>query len=188
MKNIFLFIITSFILLSCYENSQKTKLLNFGSFTIQAPKDWKKINSDSYDSNAGIIITKNNDSIFYDYGPYSYSLEENVTIISRKDFNELLTVNPKADTTEFIVIDKNATREDFIKSKIIYKKIDGYKAKIVEPKKAGKGMTGIYIDSLKTGSIGKISFNLYGTNLSKQSQTELLKVIQTLHFIKQSDR
>lgn len=182
MKNIFLFITTSFIFFSCSENSQKTKLLTFGSFTIQAPKDWKKINSDSYDSNAGIIVTKNNDSIFYDYGPYSYSLEENVTIISRKDFNELLTVNPKADTTEFIVIDKNTNREDFIKSKITYQKVDGYRAKILVPKKVGKGMTGIYIDSLKAGPIGKISFNLYGTDLPKQSQTELLKVIQTLQF------
>lgn len=184
MKNISLFIFASFILLSCSENSQKTKSMDFRSFTLQAPKYWNKLKLDAYDSNAGIIVTKNNDSIFYDYGPYSYSLEENVTIISRKDFNELLTVNPNADTTEFIVIDKNANREDFVKSKITYKKIDGYDAKIVEPKQVGKGITGVYIDSLKTGSIGKISFNLYGTNLKKESQVELLKAIQTLQFRK----
>ncbi|MDQ1855639.1 hypothetical protein [Chryseobacterium sp. WLY505] len=158
--------------------------MDFRSFKLQAPKDWSKLKMDAYDSNAGIIITKNNDSIFYDYGPYSYSLEENVTIISRKDFNELLAVNPKADTTQFIVIDKNTNREDFVKSKITYKKIDGYKAKIVEPKQVGNGMTGVYIDSLKTGSIGKIRFNLYGKNLKKESQAELLKAIQTLQFRK----
>lgn len=184
MKKTSLFIFTSFIVLSCSDNSKKTKSMDFRSFKLQAPKDWSKLKMDAYDSNAGIIITKNNDSIFYDYGPYSYSLEENVTIISRKDFNELLTVNPKADTTEFIVIDKNANREDFVKSKITYKKIDGYKAKIVEPKQIGKGITGIYIDSLKTESLGKIRFNLYGKNLKKESQTELLKAIQTLQFRK----
>ncbi|WP_162800857.1 hypothetical protein [Chryseobacterium sp. KLBC 52] len=158
--------------------------MDFRSFRLQAPKDWSKLKMDAYDSNAGIIITKNNDSIFYDYGPYSYSLEENVTIISRKDFNELLAVNPKADTTQFIVIDKNTNREDFIKSKITYKNIDGYKAKILEPKQVGKGMTGVYIDSLKTGSIGNIKFNLYGINLKKESQAELLKAIHTLQFRK----
>ncbi|RKE77955.1 MULTISPECIES: hypothetical protein [unclassified Chryseobacterium] len=182
MKKASLFIFASFILLSCSENSIRS--LDFGDFRLKAPGSWKKLKPEACDSNAGIIITKNNDSIFYDYGPYSYSLEENVTIINRKDLNELLTVNPKADTTEFIVIDKNASREDFIKSKISYKKIDGYKAKIVEPKQVGKGMTGVYIDSLKTESIGNIKFNLYGINLKKESQVELLKAIQTLQFRK----
>ncbi|WP_454047444.1 hypothetical protein [Chryseobacterium sp. Marseille-Q8038] len=158
--------------------------MDFRSFAFQAPKDWSKLKMDAYDSNAGIIVTKNNDSIFYDYGPYFYSLEENITIISRKDVNELLTVNPQADTIAFIIIDKNSNREDFVKSKITYKKINGYKAKIVEPKQVGKGMTGIYIDSLKTESIGKIGFNLYGTNLKKESQIELLQAIQTLKFRK----
>lgn len=182
MKKTSLFIFASFILLSCSENSIRS--LDFGDFRLKTPGSWKKLKPEACDSNAGIIITKNNDSIFYDYGPYSYSLEENIAIISRKDFNELLAVNPKADTTQFIVIDKNTNREDFVKSKITYKKIDGYKAKIVEPKQIGKGITGIYIDSLKTDPIGNIKFNLYGINLKKESQAELLKAIQTLQFRK----
>ncbi|MDR6463361.1 hypothetical protein [Chryseobacterium sediminis] len=159
--------------------------MDFRSFSFQAPKDWNQLTLDDYDSNAGIIITKNKDSIFYDYGPYSNPLDEtSAVIISREELRELLKVNPKADTTEFIILNENTRREDFIKSKITYKKIDGYKAKLLEPKKIGKGMTGVYIDSLKTGSLGKIRFNLYGTNLKKESQTELLKAIQTLQFTK----
>ncbi|WPO91666.1 hypothetical protein [Chryseobacterium sp. YR459] len=159
--------------------------MDFGSFKIQAPKTWNKLKTDAYDSNAGIIVTKNNDSVFYDYGPYSSSLEEPTgAIISRKDLNELLKVNPEADTTAFIILNENANQEDFIKSKIAYKKIDGYKAKILEPKQVGKGMTGVYIDSIKTVSLGKIRFNLYGTNLKKENQIELLKAIQTLQFRK----
>lgn len=185
MKNRFLFIFVSCILLNCTESSQTTKSMDFHSFTFQAPKDWHQLRLDAYDSNAGIIVTKNNDSIYYDYGPYSNSLEQlSAPIITRKDMNELLKVNPDIDTTEFIIINTNETQEDFIQSKVTYKKIDGYKAKILEPKQAGKGITGIYIDSLKTGSLGKIRFNLYGTNLKKESQTELLKAIQTLRFTK----
>lgn len=163
--------------------------MDFGSFTFQAPKDWSRLKMTAYDSNAGIIITKNSDSIYYDFGPYSSSLEEpSAPIISRQNLKEFLKVNPKIDTSEFIIINDNANHEDFIQSKITYKKIDGYKAKILEPKHIGKGMTGIYIDSIKTGSIGKIRFNLYGTNLKKKSQNELLKVIHTLRFTKQNDR
>lgn len=185
MKNISLFIIISFIILSCSEHSQKTKSMDFGSLKIQAPKTWNKLKTDAYDSNAGIIVTKNNDSVFYDYGPYSSSLEEPTgAIISRKDLNELLKVNPETDTTAFMILNENANQEDFIKSKIAYKKIDGYKAKILEPKQVGKGMTGVYIDSIKTVSLGKIRFNLYGTNLKKENQIELLKAIQTLQFRK----
>ncbi|UKB80322.1 hypothetical protein [Chryseobacterium sp. MEBOG07] len=159
--------------------------MDFGSFKIQTPKTWNKLKTDAYDSNAGIIVTKNNDSIFYDYGPYSSSLEEPTdAIISRKDLNELLKVNPEADTTAFMILNANANQEDFIKSKITYKKVDGYKAKILEPKQVGKGMAGVYIDSIKTGSLGKIRFNLYGTNLTKESQNELLKAIHTLQFRK----
>lgn len=185
MKNTFLCICASFILLNCYENSQKTQSMDFRSFTLQAPKDWSKLKPDAYDSNAGIIVTKNNDSIFYDYGPYSNSLEQLSTpVISRKELNELLKVNPDADTTLFIILKENENQEDFIKSKITLKKIDGYNAKILEPKQVGKGITGVYIDSLKTESIGKIRFNLYGTNLKKENQAELLKAIQTLNFAK----
>ncbi|MCW1960541.1 hypothetical protein [Chryseobacterium viscerum] len=159
--------------------------MDFGSFKIQAPKTWNKLKTDAYDSNAGIIVTKNNDSVFYDYGPYSNSLEEPTgAIISRKDLNELLKVNPEADTTAFMILNEDANQEDFIKSKITYKKIDGYKAKILAPKQIGKGMTGVYIDSIKTVSLGKIRFNLYGTNLKKENQIELLKAIQTLQFRK----
>lgn len=159
--------------------------MDFRNFSFQAPKDWNQLKLDDYDSNAGIIVTKNKDSIFYDYGPYSNPLDEtSAVIITREELRELLKVNPKADTTEFIILNENTRNEDFIKSKITYKKIDGYKAKLLEPKKIGKGMTGVYIDSLKTGSLGKISFNLYGKNLKKESQTELLKAIQTLQFTK----
>jgi len=45
--------------------------MDFRSFSFQAPKDWNQLKLDTYNSNAGIIITKNKDSIFYDYGPYS---------------------------------------------------------------------------------------------------------------------
>ncbi|WP_223599765.1 hypothetical protein [Chryseobacterium sp. GVT01B] len=79
--------------------------MDFRSFSFQAPKDWNQLKLDTYNSNAGIIITKNKDSIFYDYGPYSNPLDEtSAVIIGGKDLMELLKVNLKFDTTEFVII------------------------------------------------------------------------------------
>lgn len=97
--------------------------MDFGSFKFQTPKGWNKLKLDTYDSNAGVIVTPNNDSIYYDYGPYSNALEEESIIISKKFLKEILIQNPKIDTTEFIIINDNKTvnKENFIKSKITYK-------------------------------------------------------------------
>lgn len=156
--------------------------MDFGDFTIQVPEGWKELKPETTDSNAGIMITKNKDSVFYDYGPYSNSLEENPVIISRKNLKKMLSEHPETDTTEFFIIndDETASPQDFIRNTITYKKIDRYNAKILEPKQTGKGMTGIYIDSIRSGSLGKIRFNFYGKNLSQESQTELLNAINTI--------
>ena len=55
---------------------------------------------------------------------------------------------------------------------IQYKKINGYNAKIVTPKQYGKGITGIYIDSLRFSSSEKLKFNLYGRNLKRNNQED----------------
>ncbi|WDF45189.1 hypothetical protein PQ459_09790 [Chryseobacterium sp. KACC 21268] len=158
--------------------------MDFGDFQVQVPRHWKELKVIPYDSNAGIIVTKNKDSIHFDYGMYSNSLEENPIIIDRIFLKEILSQDPKIDTSDFIIVKstKNVNREDYIKSKISYKNIDGYKAKVLIPKKIGKGITGIYIDKIETELHGEVKFNFMGENLTKETQTELLKAVTTLKF------
>ncbi|UQB69501.1 hypothetical protein [Epilithonimonas zeae] len=184
MKALTYLLIAFFILLNCSDDSIKT--MDFGDFQIQTPRHWKELKSDACDSNAGIIVTKNKDSIHFDYGMYSNSLDENPIIINRTMLKEILLQDSKIDTTELIIVEniEKVNREDYLKSKISYKNIDGYNAKILIPKKIGNGMTGIYIDKIKTELHGEVKFNFMGENLSKQSQTELLTAINTLKFTK----
>lgn len=170
------------LLINCSEDSLKT--LDFGDFEVQVPRHWKELKLDACDSNARIIVTKNLDSIHFDHGMYSNPLEENPLIIDRRNLKEILSQDPKTDTSEFVIVKstKNVNREDYIKSKISYKNIDGYKAKVLIPKKIGKGITGIYIDKIETELHGEVKFNFMGEDLTKETQAELLRAINTLKF------
>lgn len=117
---------------------------------------------------------------------YSNSLDENPIFMDRIIMKEILLLDPKIDTTEFIIVENigSVNREDYLKSKITYKNIDGYKAKILIPKMIGNGITGIYIDKIKNDFHGEVKFNFMGKDLSEQSQKELLNAINTLKFTK----
>lgn len=98
----------------------------------------------------------------------------------------ILTEHPDTDTSQMIIVSdiNKVNEEDFKINKNHFKSISGYNAKIVSPKKSGNGLTGIYIDSLGTSSIGKIKFNLYSLNLNTKNQKELLTAIKTIKFKK----
>lgn len=184
MKSINYFFFVFLVLMSCSDDSLKT--IDFNDFQVQVPRHWKELKLDACDSNAGIIVTKNKDSIHFDYGMYSNSLDENPIFIDRTMLKEMLLQDPKIDTTAFIIVDNNekVNRDDYFKSKISYKNIDGYKAKILIPKKTGTGITGIYIDKITTELHGEVKFNFMGENLSKETQKELLRAINSLKFTK----
>ncbi|MCX8524296.1 hypothetical protein OF897_10275 [Chryseobacterium formosus] len=131
-------------------------------------------------------MTENNDTISFDYGSYSNSLEEDIVIFERKFLKEIIKEHPKTDTSQMIIVSdmSKINQEDFKINKKHFEKISGYNAKIISPKKPGNGITGIYIDSLGTSSLGKIKFNLYAKNLNIKNQKELLIAIKTIQFKK----
>jgi len=68
---------------------------------------------------------------------------------------------------------------------VTYEIIDGHKAKIVVPKVAGSGITGVYFDKLG-GSEGmpQIKLNLYGKNFTLFQQEIILGIFRTLKIVK----
>lgn len=66
---------------------------------------------------------------------------------------------------------------------VTYETIDGYKAKIVVPKIAGNGTTGVYFADLG-GEIQKTRLQISGHNLSAVQQETALKIFRTLKFKK----
>lgn len=185
MKHLKLLIIIT-LLISCKNNNDKYKNLDFGSFEVIVPYGWNQIEYAGIDSFVGKIAIDKNDTIQFDLGWYSFDLTEEdfPIIIDKNDLEYILKTNSKIDTTQYVIVEdiKNVIYSDYSKIIVSYTQIDSYNAKIVTPKKIGNGLTGVYIDSLWGDDYAKTKFNLYGINLSENNQKELLKAIKTLKF------
>lgn len=137
------------LFLSCTNNIQT---LDVGKFTIQVPSNWNIVKEDGIDSYVGKIAIDEKDTISFDLGWYSNSLEE--------------------DTSGIRNLLNNTS----------YEIINGRKAKIIQPKKSGKGIIGIYIDSLWKKGEGIDKFQLNGKNLKLENEILLLNAIRTIKF------
>lgn len=62
--------------------------------------------------------------------------------------------------------------------------IDRKRVKLVRPKKSGTGITGVYIDSLRSTAYGNIKFELSGYNLKPENEELVLTAIKTIKFKK----
>jgi hypothetical protein len=162
----------SFLLLCIFINSCSTpkattskQTLTFnshlGSFQIDTPTGWTKIKVQGVDSYVGRIAINANDTLMFDLGYYSNDLTER----EPDDF----------DGDDY---------SKYSKTKISFGTINGHFTKFVIPKKHGIGMSGIYVDSLWMDKEDKVKFNLYGNNLSKESQKHFFEVVKTLKFTK----
>lgn len=173
-----------FLMLAMSCSQSETKKLDFKIFEIQVPAQWRKIKISGTDSEVGAIVTKENDTIYFDYGAYSNSLEENPIFLDRETLKVILEEHPDTDTTDFIIVDNMSkiNIEDYKLNTESFVKISGFNAKIISPKKEEKGITGVYIDSLGSSNLGKIKFNLHGKDLNLKNQNGLLKAIKTIKF------
>jgi len=154
------------------------KTLDFKEFTIQVPPTWGHVRIKGVDSYVGLIALDNGDTASFDLGWYSNTLDDESIFVHGSDVHLVdekgdLTFYGKADTVDIERLKKN---------KIKWTTIDGKRAKIVQPKLTGKGMTGVYFDSLWTKGSGTDRFQLNGTNLSPENERQLLIAIQTLKF------
>lgn len=165
----------------------KTQNVDYGSFTIELPVNWKPLTVEYEDSAVGNIQIDNTSFISFDLGQYSNNLNEDdfedyyelmdgkVYLIDKSSSrnNRKLNYFGKAD---------NATLEKVRKSNVKWVAIDGYKTKVLIAKKTGVGLTGIYIDSLGLENGTKVKFVMSGKDLSLQQQGQFLTAIKTLKF------
>jgi hypothetical protein len=176
-------------LLPCSCNPEKateTKTLNFGEFTITVPSAWQPVNEKGIDSFVGRIALTDGDTISFDLGWYSNPLEEEV--LYKVDETNVYLLNSSESTFDSQMFEFYGKRdtvdlEKFHKNKITWSTIDGRKAKVIEAKLPGDGMTGIYIDSVWRAGSGIDRFQLNGTDLTPANQQALLAAMQTLKFI-----
>ncbi|AYB32565.1 hypothetical protein [Chryseolinea soli] len=181
-------LIAIFVFLSaCHTRKPaETKMLDLGQFTITVPATWSPVKVRGIDSYVGLIALDYGDTINFDLGWYSNSLEEDQKFeILNGDFYVLdsassdsvrnFTFYGKADTVDV---------ERFMENKITWTTVDGRKAKIVSPKRTGQGMTGIYIDSIWMAGSARDRFQMNGRSLNAENERRLLNAFKTLRFNK----
>jgi len=173
-------------LTACNQNQPEnnTKILDFGAFTIEAPKSWKQIKQKGIDSYIGRIAIDSKDTLDFDLGWYSNTLTEyEPQIVERSSLQHM---QQPVDTSELIIVEnrRGVDADKYRKNNISWDTIAGRKAKIVYPRQSGIGTTGVYIDSLWISGSGIVRFNLYGNNLRPESEKKVLQALRTLKFKK----
>ncbi|NRF38327.1 hypothetical protein [Pedobacter foliorum] len=170
------------ILLSC---QHKSKTLDAGHFTIEVPSSWKILKQKSIDSFVGKIAIDETDTISFDLGWYSSSLEEEKSYYLENDRVFLRDKEKsKSDTLFYKYYGRKDTvnLEKFLKNKVSFEIIDNKKVKIIYPKKTGHGTTGIYIDSVWVKGSEVDRFQLNGEDLKPENEKKLLYAIRTIKF------
>jgi len=183
----FLWVIPLFGLCACRQIQSKpnTKTLDFGAFTIETPKSWTQIKERGTDSYVGRIAIDEKDTIDFDLGWYSNKLEEFDPVIM--DSSMMADVDTSKEGNRDIIWVKNSRAVDpdnYRKNNVSWDTFDGRRAKIVYPRQAGIGTTGVYIDTLWISRGAVDHFSLYGDNLKADIEKEVLQAIRTLKFHK----
>ena len=173
-------------MISC--ESSESKILDFNSFEIEVPKDWKKLKLKGIDSYVGGIITKSNDTLIFDLGYYSGDVSTNSgemvydsIFISELKKGENNSSSPKLNMRIDSIFESLDTKK-YRRYNVKYDSIDCFSAKIITSEIKGFSATGIYIDELKKGDINATRFSFYGNRLSDSVQKQFLKALKSLNF------
>jgi hypothetical protein len=169
------------VLSSCNKN-HKVKLLNF---TFIVPHD---LFCDTViDNNVSGKIIFDSDTIYFQFGYVINSLTEKDPEIAY-----IPEIKDSAQKHQFYMQMKNLGNvvvhnpyydiDNYRKQNVFFEQIDNKKGKIILPRSVGNGITGLYIDSLKSSGRGTLSFHFFAKDLSHKKQEAVLKIIRSILF------
>jgi hypothetical protein len=200
MKTYFYICLSLLLLTSCTgckpSVTDGTRLLDYGYFTIRVPQEWKRVDIKGIDSFVGEINIDSSKAISFDMGWFCDTLGEGLrTKYYQVESGNIYTPDNKVkqdlnDPTYwryFAKADSN-TIERLKRNTITWTTIDHYRAKMVKPKRAGLGITGVYIDSLWQWGDHPADFVLSGRDLTSKQQQQLITAIRTLKFYQHPDK
>ncbi len=174
-----LILLLLFILVSCEKESSKT--IDFDTFIITVPNNWKKVDLKGVDSYTGGIKLNNKDTLFFDYGNNTAVINDVILVNDVKQFS---IMKKEGFTVENFIFSKTPKIDEnqgvFHKEYYMYDTINGYIPKLKIPKEIGNGLTAICFDSI---NIKKERLYLYAKDLDTLEQFQLLKAFKTIRII-----
>jgi hypothetical protein len=170
------------VLVSCKQNHQDKKTLEFSAFTIEVPETWRHVRYDGIDSGIDQILTDGGDSINVEYGNHSAAFDDVIKVYSLKDKAHFDSINWP---TQGKIFSKSPVVDEmqgiYMQEYYMYDTIDSHRAKLMMPKKIGQGDIGVYFDSLDSKG-NKLT--LYGSRLDTMQHFAMLRAIESIQFKK----
>tara|TARA_B110000238_G_C15919694_1_gene349910 strand:- start:94 stop:642 length:549 start_codon:yes stop_codon:yes gene_type:complete len=177
------------MIFSCEKSEYKT--IDFGSFELTVPQNWREYEIKGTDSYVGGLVTNEKDTLIFDLGWYSGDLTKNIEILvfSETEYSEFSKKQKsRLEKVKHLIVDDEFTAEydakEYLKYKFTKDSIACFLAKFIEPTNKGFGASGIYIDSIKGSrkNYNKTSMNFYGNDLSESTQVEFFKALKKMKF------
>lgn len=188
MKKIVSILIFCIFILSCKEKQETrlTKSISIGNLLeIDVPERMKFKEEKGIDSYVAYLIGEKNDTFHIEYGkkgiifdlhsvsPPIFPLNQRETVIKASGRE------PSPDEVIFSKYpDEDREQKIFDRDYFLYDTINQIVVKIVQPKKLGNGITGLYIPELRNGN----SFSIYAKNLDSISHRNALMMFRTLSY------
>jgi hypothetical protein len=108
-------IILMMLFIGC-QDPYRTKKMDFGLFTLEAPYTWQQVKKNGIDSYAGAIAVDKSDTLYFDLSIYFNNLTEtNIEIITRQMMEESATDSLKDIIVKDIPLDGDLDADRFRK-------------------------------------------------------------------------
>lgn len=155
------------------------------TLVIDASDKTKLIEGKGIDSYVAYLINGKNDTFHVEYGNKGiinslYNPGPTVFPLSQKQGTvERAGKEPSADEVLFSEYPEEDREQNiFDKNYFLYDTVNKIVAKLVQTKRVGDGITGLYIPKLKDGK----SFSIYAQNLDSATQREALRMFKTIRY------
>jgi hypothetical protein len=186
MKIFFLLLSVISIIDSCaYKSHGTPNKFIIGPINFSASPGTKLIEEKGIDSYAADLVDETGDTLFIEYGQRNiiYNFYKPNTTIFPLDMKAVMIKRdgkvPSPDAVLFSEYPKEDQEENiFEKNYFMYDTINKIVVKIVQPKRIGDGIIGMYIPKLKDGN----SFSIYAHNPDSICCTNSLKIFHSVRY------
>jgi len=156
-----------------------------GNLILEIPKGMHLVEGNGIDSYVAYIVGAKMDTVHLEYGNkgiiYDLHIESlPVFPLSQKEhIVKTLRKEPTADDVLFSeYADEDREEKIFDKNYYMYDTVNTIVVKLVQPKKIGNGITGLFIPRLKDGK----SLGIYARNLDSSANRNLLKMFRSIRY------
>src|ERR1051326_3876560 len=189
MKKINYYWLFGFLTMTSCKSEHASKMENYiiGNIILNSPEKMQFVPDKGVDSYIAFLIDQKNDTLYIEYGRreiidnlHEFGVTAHVFPIDFK--NSIRNQSGKTPTDDEALFSKYPKEDEeekiFSKNYFMYDTINSIVVKIVQPKKIGNGITGMYVPELRNGR----SFSIYGRNLDSAQQKITIQMFRTLHY------